>query len=180
MIIKTSKMDLSKSPYQNILYPDQFVSEHKKLTSEEYIKNYDLVNGILTGQDFYEEPEVKSFTQQLLDDMELPKYVQHYSIFNGPLNTIIGELNKRPDNHRVKAYDDDSRSEEMQFRTELLNKYVYQKIKEQIYGRMAALGQQPEEDEVDKLTLEQVKNEISDYTSEVESWANHMLTACKR
>ncbi len=201
MIIKTAKEDLSRSPYQNILYPNQFVSATEKQSKawikssmdyyancayaqytrncETFVKNYDLVNGILTGEDFYEEPEIKSFTELLLADMDLPKYVQSYSIFNGPLSSAIGELTRRPDSHRVKAFDDESRSQEMQFRTQLLEKYVFQLVRDQIANQFAMEGKELPADEEEKITLEKVKEQVSDYTSDLEGWANHVLEACK-
>lgn len=201
MIIQTSRDDLSKAPYQNILYPDQFVSEKDKQeetwikrtmdyfsnvayaqyirNNETFAKNYDLVNGILTTEDFYEEPAIKSFTEMLLKDLELPKYVQHYSIFNGPLSSAVGELTKRPDTHRVKAFDDDSRSEEMQFRSELLRRYLTGIIQQTIQAKLAAQGIKPDSQQVEQMTMQELQDEIMDYTSEVESWSNHVLEACK-
>jgi hypothetical protein len=46
----------------------------------------------------------------LTADLELPAYVKHYSIMTTPINELVGEISKRPDAFRVKAFDDDSKS----------------------------------------------------------------------
>lgn len=205
MIIKEIDKNVNLNPFQYILFPDQFVSQTKKESKnwiqtnmdyyancaysqyvrnvDTWVKNYDLVNGILSSEDFYEDNEPVPFEAQtmidsLVKDMDLPKYVQHYSIFNGPLNDLVGEMAKRPNTHRVKAFDDDSRSEEMQFRTELLEKYVFQKVREQLLATTAVSGGISDED-LTKLTLQEVEDQISNYTSDAESWCNHILDACK-
>ena len=61
-------------------------------------------------EDFYQEPDVKSFTEVLQGDLGLPAYVKHYSIVTTPINELVGEISKRPDTFRVKAFDDDSQS----------------------------------------------------------------------
>lgn len=201
MIIQQTKYDLTKAPYQQILWPDQFVPQVEKegedwikrtmdyfanvayaqfvRNKETFVKNYDLVKGILRPADFYEKPEVKSFTDVLFDDLELPTYVQHYSILATPINDAIGELSKRPDTHKIKAFDEDSQSQEMQFRTDILEKYVFQVVRDMISQKMAMQGQQVQDDDIDKITMEQVQGMALDYTSVAERWGNHVVTACK-
>src|SRR5688572_10310392 len=114
--------------------PDQFVSETTK-RGDDYIKktldylattghamvmsnerafshNYDLVKGNLSKEDFFikDDPQLQSFVDTLLRDVELPEHVKHYSILNSPLNVMVGELTKRPDYTRVKAFDPESKS----------------------------------------------------------------------
>ena len=150
------------------LYPDQYVSEKTKATadwikinadyfsnvaqqqyfynSREVIKNYRLLKGILTREDFYEEENTASFIETLAKDMSLPAHVKHYPILNPPINTMIGELSKRPDNHHVKAFDDDSRSEELQNKTDMLQQYILENAKNKIMAKIAQeQGITPEE-----------------------------------
>lgn len=189
--------------YLNI-YPDQFKTDKEKekkswikntmdyfanVAYSQYIKNknsfaknYDLMNGIIDYTDFYQTPEVKDFIDTLLKDTELPQYVKHYPILNPPVNTMIGELSKRPDIHKVRAFDDDSKNEELQAKTDIVQQLILQMAKEQLAGQMAMQGQDPsqlEDGEFEKLALDKVEEYMTSYTSLGESWGNHMLTALK-
>lgn len=189
-----------KYAYLNI-YPDQFKTEKEKQNPswikntmdyfsnrayseyvknrETFVKNYDLVKGILRREDFFEEPEVKSFTQLLTDDLDLPSYVKHYSIMTTPINELIGELSKRPDGYKVKAFDDESKSEELEYKTKLLQDYVVSSAREKIYTQFVLEGEEPDEETLNTLTYDEVKDELDNYTSIAEKWANHILTCTK-
>jgi hypothetical protein len=144
-----------------------------------FVKNYDLVKGILRREDFYQEPEVRSFTDVLTADLALPAYVKHYSIMTTPINELVGEISKRPDAFRVKAFDDDSKAEELEFKTQLLQDYVISQAKRKILEKAAFDGEEISDEELQEKTLEQVKDELDSYTSIAEKWANHILTAEK-
>jgi len=144
-----------------------------------FVKNYDLVKGILRPEDFYQEPEVRSFTDMLTADLALPSYVKMYSIITTPLNELVGEISKRPDAFRVKAFDDDSKAEELEFKTGILQEYVINTAKQKILEKAAIAGQELQEEELQQMTMEQVKDELDSYTSVAEKWANHVLTANK-
>ena len=192
------------------LYPDQYVTEKVKGTadwikvnadyfsnvaqqqyfynSREIVKNYRLLKGILTREDFYEEENVSSFIETLAKDMSLPAHVKHYPILNPPINTMIGELSKRPDNHHVKAFDDDSRSEELANKTDMLQQYILENAKNKIMAKIAKeQGITPEElmgseegaTQVSQLTEKKVSDYMTSYTSMAESWANHMIESLK-
>lgn len=185
--------------------PDQFVSEEKK-RSKTYIKktldylgtiahsrvmqnnnsfvhNYNLVKGILRPEDFYmkNDPIVGSFTETLMKGVDLPEHVQHYSILNAPLNIMLGEQSKRPDFVRVKAFDDDSKSEELSFRTDILKQYILQEARQKIMAQLAMQGEaeEVEEEQIEQLTFERVEQELTNYTSMAERWANRVLTLSK-
>lgn len=189
------------------IYPDQFVPEKEKRTNDwiksnmdyfanvaysqfikgkdTFVNNYNLVKGILRPEDFYidsgyPDPEMKSFTDTLTRDVELPSYVKHYPILNPPLNTMIGEQAKRPDTARVKAFDEDSKNEELQFKTEVLQQYIIENAKSKIQAQLSIAGdQQVDEEQLQQLTLDKVQEYLTDYTSTAEKWANHVLQALK-
>jgi hypothetical protein len=202
-IIRYTKDATIRYAYLNI-FPDQFKTEKEKRDEswikntmdyfankayaeyvknrDTFVKNYDLVKGILRMEDFYQEPQVKSFTDMLTADLQLPAYVKHYSIITTPLNELVGEISKRPDAFRVKAFDDDSKSEEMEYKTDILQKYVLSNAKNKLIEKMLISGEDPENidmDELDQMSFEQVKDELDGYTSIAEKWANHVLTAMK-
>ena len=199
-IIRYTKDATIRYAYLNI-FPDQFKTEKEKMDEswiknsmdyfankayaeyvknrDTFVKNYDLVKGILRREDFYQEPEVRSFTDVLTADLALPAYVKHYSIMTTPINELVGEISKRPDAFRVKAFDDDSKSEELEFKTQLLQDYVISQTKRKILEKAAFDGEDISDEEIEEKTLEQVKDELDNYTSIAEKWANHILTAEK-
>jgi len=199
-IIRHTKDENIRYAYLNI-FPDQFKTEKEKQNDswvkntmdyfsnkayaeyvrnrETFVKNYDLVKGILRREDFYEEPAVKSFTEMLTEDLDLPAYVKHYSIITTPLNELVGEISKRPDNYKIKAFDDDSKSEELEYKTQILQDYIVSAARQKIQQKLALQGEEITEEELQQLTLEEVKDDLDSYTSIAEKWANHTLTCIK-
>ena len=199
-IIRYTKDATIRYAYLNI-FPDQFKTDKEKQDEswikntmdyfankayaeyiknrDTFVKNYDLVKGILRQEDFYQEPEVKSFTDILTANLELPAYVKHYSILTTPINELVGEISKRPDTFRVKAFDDDSKSEELEFKTGILQEYIINQAKQQILEKAKMQGEEIDEEQLEQMSLEQVKDSLDSYTSVAEKWANHILTAQK-
>ena len=199
-IIRYTKDATIRYAYLNI-FPDQFKTEKEKQDEswikntmdyfsnkayaeyvknrDTFVKNYDLMKGILRMEDFYQEPEVRSFTDVLTADLELPAYVKMYSIITTPVNELVGEISKRPDTYRVKAFDDDSRAEELQFKTDTLQNYVLSQAKQQILAKAAMEGTEIDDEQLEQMTMQQVQDELDSYTSIAEKWANHVLTCQK-
>lgn len=178
---KTDKEKQDESWIKNTMdyFANKAYAEYIK-NRDGFVKNYDLVKGILRPEDFYQEESVKSFTEMLTQGVDLPAYVKHYSILTTPINELVGEISKRPDTFRVKAFDDDSKAEELQFKTEMLQQYIMQQAKEKIVEKFVMNGEEPPSDEdLEQLTLEEVKDQIDSYTSLAEKWANHVLTCQK-
>lgn len=192
------------------LYPDQYVPEKEKYkdkwikinndyfanvayaqymaNQKEVVKNYRLLKGILTKEDFYEEEQTVSFMETLTRDMGLPAHVKHYPILNPPINTMVGELSRRPDNHHVKAYDDDSKAEELQNKTDVLQQYILEKVRNKILMKVAQqqgispqelLASEEGQAQIQALTEEQVAEYMTTYTSTAEKWGNMTLEALK-
>jgi hypothetical protein len=199
-IIRYTKDATIRYAYLNI-FPDQFKTEKEKQDEswikntmdyfankayaeyvrnrETFVKNYDLIKGILRPEDFYQEPEVKSFTELLQEDVGLPAYVKHYSIVTTPINELIGEISKRPDTFRVKAFDDESQAEELEFKTQILQEYIISQAKQKILAKVAMQGEDVSEEEIDQMTMEDVKDQLDNYTSVAEKWGNRVLTCQK-
>ena len=199
-IIRYTKDENIRYAYLNI-FPDQFKTEKEKQNDSwikntmdyfanksyaEYIKNkntfarnYDLMKGILNREDFYEEEDIKSFTEMLTEELELPAYVKHYSIITTPVNELIGEMSKRPDTYRVKAFDDESRSEELQFKTDILQQFIVSQAKRKIVEKAMMQGVDLSEEEIEEMSIEEVRDQLDGYTSVAEKWANHVLTCTK-
>ena len=199
-IIRYTKDATIRYAYLNI-FPDQFKTDKEKQDEswvkntmdyfankayaeyiknrDTFVKNYDLMKGILRMEDFYQENEVKSFTDMLTADLGLPAYVKMYSIITTPVNELVGEITKRPDTFRVKAFDDDSKSEELEFKTGILQEYVLQEAKKRILEKVAMEGEEIDDEQLEQMTMEEVKDELDSYTSVAEKWANHVLTCQK-
>jgi hypothetical protein len=79
----------------------------------------------------------------------------------------------------VKAFDDDSQAEELQFKTDTLQEYVISQVKQQFAQKAAMQGEEIDEEQLEQMTMEQVKDELDSYTSIAEKWANHILTCQK-
>jgi len=199
-IIRYTKDATIRYAYLNI-FPDQFKTEKEKMDEswikntmdyfanksyaeyiknrDTFVKNYDLMKGILRREDFYQEPEVRSFTDVLTSDLELPAYVKMYSIITTPVNELVGEISKRPDAFRVKAFDDDSKSEELEFKTGILQEFIINQAKQKIQEKAALQGEEVDDEKLQQMTIDEVKDEMDSYTSIAEKWANHVLTAQK-
>lgn len=199
-IIRYTKDATIRYAYLNI-FPDQFKTEKEKQDEswikntmdyfankayseyiknrDTFVKNYDLIKGILRPEDFYQEPEVRSFTDMLTSDLALPAYVKHYSIITTPINELVGEISKRPDAFRVKAFDDDSKSEELEFKTGILQEFIMNNAKQKIMEKAAIAGEEIEEEQLQQMTMQEVQDELDSYTSIAEKWANHVLTCQK-
>ena len=199
-IIRYTKDATIRYAYLNI-FPDQFKTEKEKKDEswikntmdyfankayaeyvknrDTFVKNYDLVKGILRMEDFYQEPEVRSFTDMLTSDLKLPSYVKMYSIITTPINELVGEVSKRPDAFRVKAFDDDSKSEELEFKTSILQEYILNVAKEKILQKVEMQGDEIDDEQLQQMTMEEVQDQIDTYTSVAEKWANHILTCQK-
>ncbi len=110
----------------------------------------------------------------------LSAYVKHYSIITTPINELVGEISKRPDAFRIKAFDDDSQSEELEYKTQILQEYVLNEAKQKIMEKLAEQGvEEIDPEEVQQMTMNEVKDELDSYTSVAEKWANHLLTCQK-
>lgn len=150
-----------------------------KRNKETFAKNYDLLKGIISWDDFYSLPEVTDFMSTAMQQEKLPSYVKHYSIINPPINTMVGELTKRPDNHRVRAFDDESQAEEMEYKTDLVQQLILQEARNQIMQKFALSGDDLTEQDLEQLTVEKVEDYLTDYTSLAERWGNHVITCMK-
>lgn len=187
------------------IFPDQYVSDAAK-RGDDFIKmnmdyfstvayaqfarnrrrivpNYNLIKGRLTRADFYEAPETKNFIENLeTEELALPDHVKNYTIMNPPINTLLGELSKRPDTTRVKAFDSESQSEELQFRTDLLQQMILQKAQTRLFEKLSQQGVDVSEldpEQIQEMTTQQVEEYLTAYTSLAEQWANKVLEALK-
>ncbi len=90
------------------------------------------------------------------------------------INQLKGELINRPFKYKVKAVDDASVDENIDFRTDLIKEFFMNKM-------MARLEGVPEEQlqQIQEEMMAEIQNKILDYTSTAEEWGNKVLNALK-
>ena len=72
-----------------------------------------------------------------------------------------------------------SHDQEQQFKTDTLKAYVINQVKQQVMAKAAISGEEVSMEDINAITMEQVKDQLDSYTSVAEKWANHVLTAQK-
>lgn len=195
MIIE-AYLNLQKNTTDLYGYPDQFTTMKEKESSdwikknldyfagvayskyrqnEAFRKNYKLLNGEFDFADYFVIPETKMILDYLKDvpdqEQDIPKHLKHYPILNPPINTLLGELTKRPHKYSVKAVDDVSVEENIDFRTNLIKEVLLNNI------MMRASGLAPEE--VQQFVEQELQNKVLNYTTIAEEWGNKVLGALK-
>lgn len=209
MIIRHTNQDNVNYEYFNI-YPDVFVSQDKLKSKDyvkqtmdffyniavaqytinwnTFKRNYDLLMGKLTKRDFFiaedsmgnKMAHTEDLVQSLIKDIGLPEYVKHYPILNTPINILLAEYTSRNKSYMVRAMDDDSKSEVLEFRSELLNKYIIDSALLRIVQSLIQEGKDLKQVDVNQLkqmAIEEVRDEIMSYTTRAEIWGNTMLDA---
>lgn len=197
MIIE-AYLNLQKNTTDLYGYPDQFTTMKEKSTgdwikknldyfagvayskyrqNEAFRKNYKLLNGEFDFTDYMVIPETKMILDYLKDvpgqEQDIPKHLKHYPILNPPINTLLGELTKRPHKYAVKAMDDISIEENIDFRTNLIKEYVLNNIRRKLEGT-----EMPPE-QIEEIAQQEIQKKVLNYTTIAEEWANKALAALK-
>lgn len=148
-------------------------SQYKQ--NRDYRKDYKLFNGEFDFNDYVQEETYNDILNYLNEapnmPSDTPQHLQHYSIVNPPINTLLGEFIKRPYKVRVEALDEESVKEKVDFRTELLKNYVMENLKTKVEGRSPEEAQQ--------ITEQEMSGRILNYTTLAEHWGNKILEALR-
>jgi hypothetical protein len=184
---------------QSYIYPDQFVLEKVKdepwfikrsmdyfgniafaqyKQNAKFRRNYRLINGEFNFNDYMSEESIQDLLSYIEDtpneQPEVPSHLKHYSILNSPVNDMLGGLINRPFKYRVKAVDDYSVNETIDFRTKMIQEYFLAKIEAQLEGVP------PEQiDQARQQMMDDMQKQMLDYTSAGEVWGNKILGALK-
>jgi hypothetical protein len=197
MIIE-AYLNLQKNTTDLYGYPDQFTTMHEKGTgdwikknldyfagvayskyrqNEAFRKNYKLLNGEFDFTDYMVIPETKMILDYLKDvpgqEQDIPQHLKHYPIINPPINTLLGEMTKRPHKYSVKAVDEVSQDENIDFRSNLIKEYALNGIMMQLQQS----GMPPEE--IEQAAQQEIQSKVLNYTTIAEQWANKALGALK-
>ena len=197
MIIE-AYLNLQKNTTDLYGYPDQFTTMKEKGTgdwikknldyfagvayskyrqNEAFRKNYKLLNGEFDFTDYMVIPETKMILDYLKDvpgqEQDIPQHLKHYPILNPPINTLLGEITKRPHKYSVKATDEVSQDENIDFRTNLIKEYALNNI------RMKLEGTEMPPEQIEQIAQQEIQSKILNYTTIAEDWANKALGALK-
>lgn len=150
--------------YANIAYSQYWTNQSMK-------KNYDLINGILVKEDYF----TSDFEHlvEFLDEstsVELPDYIKHYTMMNPPLNTLIGEITKRPDNVRFKAIDEYSHNEYMRAKTDMLQEMYLKKVEDIIMQKAMKMGLIEQKEEL-QAQMQELSSQIQASAESVQAGA---------
>lgn len=107
------------------------------------IENYQMVKGKFIFSHYLEQDEYADMVHQLSREFEIPNYLRHYDIISQVINTLSGEYQKRPDNFRVKGYDENTTNNYVREKTRLLLEYVMQDINNEVNLRLTQMGYDP-------------------------------------
>lgn len=107
------------------------------------IENYEMVKGKFIFRHYLEQDEYADMVHQLSREFEIPNYLRHYDIISQVINTLSGEFQKRPDNFRVKGFDENTTNNYIREKSRLLTEYVAQEINKEIELRLAEMGFDP-------------------------------------
>jgi len=179
----------SNNPNPNISLPAQMVPFSKKgkswkkecmdalehIGTQQYfsntslIENYEMVKGKFIFKHYLEQEEYADMVHQLSKEFDIPNYLRHYDIISQVINTLSGEYQKRPDNFRVKGYDENTTNNYIREKSRMLLEYVTQQIDEEINMQLAQQGfdpnkqdfQSPEEQQAYQQQIDQARKSLT-------------------
>jgi hypothetical protein len=123
------------------------IGTHQYHQNISLIENYEMVKGKFIFKHYLEQDEYTDMLSQLSKEFEIPNYLRHYDIISQVINTLSGEYQKRPDNFRVKGYDENTSNNYIREKTRLLLEYVTQQIEQEINAKLAEQGLDPNQTE---------------------------------
>lgn len=198
MIIE-AYLNLQKNTTDLYGYPDQFTTMAEKATgdwikknldyfagvayskyrqNEAFRKNYKLLNGEFDFSDYMVIPETKMILDYLSDvpgqEQDIPQHLKHYPILNPPINTLLGELTKRPHKYAAKAVDEISMEENIDFRSNIIKEYVLNNL------RMKVEGAEMTPEQKEQYVQQEIQSKVINYTTIAERWANKALGALRQ
>lgn len=198
MIIE-AYLNLQKNTTDLYGYPDQFTTMAEKATgdwikknldyfagvayskyrqNEAFRKNYKLLNGEFDFSDYMVIPETKMILDYLSDipgqEQDIPQHLKHYPILNPPINTLLGELTKRPHKYAAKAVDEISMEENIDFRSNIIKEYVLNNL------RMKLEGAEMPPEQKEQYIQQEIQSKVINYTTIAERWANKALGALRQ
>lgn len=120
------------------------IGTHQYFLNMSLVENYEMVKGKFIFKHYLEQDEYADMVHQLSREFEIPNYLRHYDIISQVINTLSGEYQKRPDNFRVKGFDENTTNNYVREKTRLLLEHVTTQIDQEINMRLVEQGLDPE------------------------------------
>ncbi len=117
-------------------------------------KNIRLMQGEFDFSDFMGDPEVEDLADALTKGAGMPVALQHFSIINAPLNTMVGELRSKQDRHRLYAYDEESISEKNRAKSEMLFQSASAQVRRRVFDQARQRAGQQAQDMMQQAEAE--------------------------
>lgn len=164
--------------------------QHVRKYGRKKIKNRWLVAGILDRNDYLLSPDYNNFSDLVgivTPDHErdhVSPLEQFYPLIPNIVNVLQGEFLKRDTKIIVKAVDEFSKTEALQFKQDQLNQILQQQTMAQQQGALAKMGllpdskdpqvqQQYQQQMQAAQQISQIEQKFRDYRSVAEDWAQH-------
>ena len=104
------------------------------------IENYEMLKGRFIFEHYMGKKDYQDLVSQLSEEFDMPHYLRHYDIISLLVNILSGEFQRRLDNFRVKGYDERTTNEYIRTKTEMLLKYVKEKLDNEINNKLYEMG----------------------------------------
>ena len=106
-------------------------------------ENYEIMEGRFILEHYLEREDYFDLASAVSQEFQLPHYLKHYDITSKAVHLLLGEFLKRPDNFRIIASDEDSTSEKVRVKTEMLQNYMQSSIQQEITRKLMSEGIDP-------------------------------------
>lgn len=157
----------------------EYIARLQWLANQKFYNNYRLVNGEFIASDYGIEEDYKDPLQQLTKDFDVPSFLKNYDIISPPVNTMVGELDAKPDTFIVVGKGELIENETMRVKSDLLKQYQMAQIEANINAKLIEKGLDPEynsfeTEEERQAYQQQVTQAKADIMNpmQIESWIN--------
>jgi len=180
----------------NMDWLEDLLKTHLPQKRKKLIKNYNIAMGVIDIEDYIPAPEneykniidgvEQAMQESLLEETDMTiNDLNFYPIIPTIINTLIGEILKKFDHIRIKAIDDLSTNEMLDYKKEMMLEYLKSKYQSKVVEKLSAAQMDPESEEYQQaveqetqkiMSLPEIQKFINrTYKNNYENWANKIL-----
>lgn len=145
-------------------------------------KNYDLANGVINKSDYIldDTNEYKDVVSILTSETNSPFSLKYYPIIPNIVNVLEGEFAKRDNRIIVKAVDEFSQNEALQYKldllTDILTKNAIEKMSLELEANGTSLNSEEGQNQINLAKeMAEAQTKFKTYRSIAEEWAQHTI-----
>ena len=145
-------------------------------------KNYDLANGVINRTDYIldDTNEFKDLVGILTNETNSPFSLKFYPIIPNVIHVLEGEFSKRDNRIIVKAVDEFSQNEALNYKLNLLTQILTQNAIEKITTQLESQGIEVSSEEGQKQIelaqqMAEAQTKFKTYRGIAEEWAQHTI-----